>query len=29
MAEVFVSKAAEFSDGDRKIVKTAKGENAR
>ena len=26
MAEVFVSKAAEFKDGDRRIVKTAKGE---
>ncbi len=26
MAEVFVSKAAEFKEGDRKIVKTAKGE---
>jgi nitrite reductase/ring-hydroxylating ferredoxin subunit len=26
MAEVFVSKAAEIKDGDRRIVKTAKGE---
>lgn len=26
MAEVFVSKAAEFKEGDRRIVKTAKGE---
>lgn len=26
MAEVFISKAAEFKDGDRKIAKTSKGE---
>lgn len=26
MAEVFISKAADFKDGERRIVKTAKGE---